>query len=250
MEKVNSTRNNWGFPAFFTLLTFFTFFTEAKEKRPPIDLFEHFEKTPVAGIEHVARGVYRIGKVQVDQVRGTVAISGRMNAPTWVDVEYLAVAERGKDHESLIVVEAEPFHINLALILLGLTGGEPLARQGEARTPKGSRVRIWVEWTLKGKTAKVPAEEFVWDRETNRPMERTTWVYTGSRFDEEGRYLAQITRSVIATYHDPDALLDHPLKGGASPHQYGPNVTMVPPEGTPLTIWVEREPETKKGEKK
>jgi len=211
-----------------------------KASKPAVDLFEHFEKTPSAPIENVARGVYRIGGVTVDQTAGVVTIPARMNAPTWSDVEYLAVAERGKDHESVVIVQAEPFHVNLACILAGLTGGPPLAQQGDPRVPQGSRVKLWMEWEQEGKAFKVPAEEFLWDRKTGKPMERTTWVYTGSRFDEEGRFLAQLSRSLIAVFHDPDALIDNPLKGGGRSPPVRPHEKVCPPQGTPLTVRIER----------
>ncbi len=209
-----------------------SFSMEAETKKePPLDLFEHFEKAPSANIENIARGVYQIGKVRVDQVAGTVIVTGIMNAPTWMDIEFLAVAEQGKDHESLLIVEAEPFHINLACILLGLTGRVP--------------VSLWIEWkTEAGPLKRVPAEAMIWDREKNSPMKRS-WVYTGSRFDDEGRFLSQLSRSVVATYPDPDALIDHRLKGGGEFHRYGLNEKALPPQGTPVSLIIERVPPEK-----
>lgn len=221
-------------------------------QKPPVDLFEHFEKTPSAQIEHVARGVYQIGNVRVDQVTGTVRFPARVNAVTWADVEYLVVAEKGKDHESVFVAQAEPLHINLALIMLGLTGGEPLARQGDHRPPKGSPVRVSVEWVEDEAkpVKKIPAEDFIWDRVLNRTMPRTHWIYTGSRFDGEGRYMAQLSRSVIAVYHDPDALVDTPLEGGGRPHQYSSLEKPIVPDAASVSVVIERIPVEPKKDRK
>ena len=66
-------------------------------------------------------------------------------------------------------------------------------------------------------------------------MPRTHWVYTGSRIID-GRFIAQVEQSVVATYHDPFAMFDHPLATGMDDTLYYVNKQTVPPKGTPVTL--------------
>jgi len=184
--------------------------------------FEQFEKIATTDIEHVDRGVFRIGKITVDQHRRTMRVPGRiLPSFTMVDyVEYLAVSERGgKIHESILMLEVEPMHLNLGCIVMGLKGGKPVRFQGDPKPPQGDPVHLWIEWEEKkggqARVKRVRVEQLVWDMKKKRPMEKTHWVYTGSYFDEDNRYVPQANRSLIAIFRDPEALIDNPLAGGA-----------------------------------
>ena len=50
--------------------------------------------------------------------------------------------------------------------------------------------------------------------------------------------MAQVEHSIAATYHDPFAILDHPLPTGADDTIYYVNSKLVPPKGTPVTFIV------------
>ena len=50
--------------------------------------------------------------------------------------------------------------------------------------------------------------------------------------------MAQVEHSIAATYHDPFAILDHPLPTGADDTLYYANKEVVPPKGTPVTFVV------------
>ncbi|MHC5053519.1 MAG: YdjY domain-containing protein [Planctomycetota bacterium] len=132
--------------------------------------------------------------------------------------------KKGKLHETVIASDANPTTLNFALVMLGYKSGGGVEQLGDAKTPLGERVRLFVEWdwneaaairehlaeidppwerprwkevlervregTIRwepGPRARARAEDFIFDRVEGRPMRHTNWVYTGGRFgrDEE-----------------------------------------------------------------
>ena len=61
-------------------------------------------------------------------------------------LEFFAVGKLGKTHESLIMLDAEPMHIQLALLRLNLNPGMNLTVEGDPHLPQGDPVELWVEW--------------------------------------------------------------------------------------------------------
>jgi hypothetical protein len=185
-------------------------------------------------IIRLSEGVYRIGSVTVDQKLRQVQVQGNVNMQRGL-VEYLAVADRGKLHESILKLDVEPFHLQLALLLLGLEYGRNLKYQGDPSAPSGDTVVIWVEWTEDGKKKRVRGEEMVLNQQTGKQMRQTPWVFSGS-LEVEGIFVAQLERSLIATYHDPGSIIDNPLPEGSDDTILYANDRLVPPAGTPVTV--------------
>ncbi|MBI4714506.1 MAG: hypothetical protein HY760_00915 [Nitrospirae bacterium] len=152
-------------------------------------------------------------------------------------VEYLAVADRGKLHESVLRLDVEPFHFQLGLLLLGLEYGRSLKFQGDPGTPLGDPVEIWVEWTEGGKKKRVRGEELILNQETKRSLPSTSWIFSGS-LEVEGTFVAQVERSLIATYHDPASVIDNPLPEGADDTILYANEKVVPPAGTRVVLTI------------
>lgn len=127
--------------------------------------------------------------------------------------------KNGKLHETVVASDAGPTKLNMALVMLGYESGGGVEQLGDAKNPRGDRVRVHVEWdwneakairrfldgveplwkrpdykgviekvrdgTIKwepGPTVRVRAEDLVFDRVAGRPMDRVDWVYTGGRF--------------------------------------------------------------------
>src|ERR1051326_8066576 len=129
---------------------------------------------PVA--ERIGEHRYRMGQVVVDTAAKSVAIPCRVNMSKGM-IEYLAVAEEGKRHESVLLVEAEPLHIHLALLLLGLDPGPRPRYQGDPATPVirsagdssatpdplcSSWVEARVTWQSGGKSVQARLDERAW----------------------------------------------------------------------------------------
>ena len=152
-------------------------------------------------------------------------------------IELLACTRIGKLHESALVMDVQPIHLQTALILLGLGCEGGLRYQGDPRTPKGDRVRIWVEWdTDAGQPKRHRAEDLVFNRVAQRAMKHTDWVFSGSRVNKNGVFMAQAVGTLITTFHDPDAIIDNPLPEGADDTVYIVNTQIAPPKGTAIRM--------------
>jgi len=194
------------------------------------------ESTPaIPAMVKVADGIYKLGEVDLDLNNKTATVYGKMNMSYGL-VELLACTRIGKLHESAMVIDVQPIHLQTALILLELEYEGGLRYQGDPRTPKGDRVRIWVEWDSDGQTKRYRAEDLVYNRETQSPMKYTDWVFTGSRINKNNVFMAQAVGTLITTFHDPDAIIDNPLPGGADDTVYIVNNQIAPPKGTPIKV--------------
>lgn len=184
--------------------------------------------------ERISENVYRIGRVLLDTKARSVTCSGKVNLQKG-PIEYLAVTPTGKRHESVLVLELEPMHLQVALLVLGLEPGGNLRRQGDTQPPKGAPVEIEMRWETGGKERAARLEELAWDIPKRRPMEHADWIFTGSKITDAG-FAASLEGSLIASYRDPYAILNNPRATGADDTVYKVNERIVPPRGTPVTL--------------
>ena len=184
-------------------------------------------------IERIGEGRFRIGNIILDKTSQTLSLPVEVNMQEGI-IELVACSSGGKLHESIFEADVEPVHFNLALLLLGLKPKGGVQFQGDATTPQGDRVLIFVE--KDGQRRRV--EDYVWDLQRKAPMERTGWVFAGSKF-VEGQFGAQLTRTLITTYHDPYTVLDNPLATGGDDEVYEVNSKVTPPVGTTVTLVIE-----------
>jgi hypothetical protein len=199
------------------------------------------ESTPaIPALTEIGGGLYKLGSIDLDRNKKTITMYGEVNMSYGL-IELLACTKIGKLHESLLVMDVEPIHLNMALILLGLEdkGNSAGVRyQGDPLTPKGDRVRIWVEWDIDNETKRYRAEDLVFNRVKESHMEYTDWVFTGSRF-HNGVFMAQAVGTLITTFRDPDTIIDNPLPEGADDTVYIGNSKIMPPKGTTIKMIIE-----------
>ena len=141
-------------------------------------------------------------------------------------LEYLAVTDYGKVHESLFRVRCEPQKLMLGLILFGLEPRPEVTFQGQAVALTGPRVAIEAEWDEGASRRRCRVEDLVIDVRLGAAMERVGFAFTGSRFvpnpaarrpgstAPKELLTATSTGSLVALYHDPEAVLDNPLVSG------------------------------------
>ena len=200
------------------------------------------EKPGAPPVERLADKRFRVGAVVIDQEARTLEIPGRLNMKEGI-LEYFAVSTQGKLHESVLELFAEPSHIHLGLILIGLqpsvTKDDPELGQQVIRN--GDRVRLFVSWedakTKKKRTG--PGESWMYNRKTRKAANARDWIFQGSGF-WNGRYGADIDRSVIALVPDGSAVLSSTDDEGNPYHGdslgFEVHKKIVPPVGTPLTL--------------
>ena len=217
---------------FLTLFIVFTSKTIGETQSTPDTQSETLSSEAVK----LGENLYRIGRVTIDIEEREATIRGWINMNAGL-IEYLACSAGGKLHESMLVLDTKPIHLQVALILLGLEAKGDFEFQGDPRPPKGDPVEIWVQWKEGERTKRVRAEQMILDSKREKPMQKTDWIFTGSLI-HEGRYLAEIEKSLIATYHDPAAIINNPLLEGADDTVYNVNSKVVPKRGKSVVVTI------------
>jgi hypothetical protein len=82
-----------------------------------------------------------------------------------------------KAHETVVTFDCKPSDVHKALVDFGLKPGKPAKALKEKQT--GPEVRIYLEHPP-GKGKRVPIEQFLVDKKTNKPMPKIKWLFTGS----------------------------------------------------------------------
>lgn len=206
-------------------------------------------------IREIGDGIFQIGDVKFDKHAKTASFPASVNMNSGL-IEYLLVGASGKTHESLFVTKVEPYHLHVAMLLIGGTGTPD---DGVKTTPpsaidavylksappiKGDKVTISVRWKLSDNATTMAAEDFVTDESKKKPMSRGPWIYNGSQVSD-GIFLAQQELSFIALVTDPAALLNNPRPGCNDDQNWLINMKMAPPLNTPVEITIKLESPSK-----
>jgi hypothetical protein len=157
-------------------------------------------------------------------------------------LEFLVSAKDGmKAYESLLELQTNAYEFNLACLLIGLDTDksqppryhfDPLPMQGDA-------VQLHLTWKMAGHTIRVDVADLV--QLDGKTMPRDEWVYTGSSFTSDGRYMAQLDGTLVGFVHDPASIIEH--RSGFGLERFGdvhPNRALLPPVGTSVTLILTR----------
>lgn len=186
-------------------------------------------------IQEIGAGLFQIGAVRLDKNKKNVSFGGSVNMSTGV-VEYAIVGRQGKRHESVFVTQAEPYHIHLAMLLLGATNQSAKAESG--RSLSGHPIQVTVSWKDGEKEKRTKLEDLICKEQQSRAMTPGIWIYNGSRV-VEGTFLAQRDESIIAIIDDPDALVNNPRTGRENDEIWFVNEKAVPPVGVAVRFALE-----------
>jgi hypothetical protein len=208
--------------------------------------------------KEVAPGVFEVGTVRLDKNTNTVTVPAKVNMVDGL-VEYLCVTPRGATHESVLVSEAGPQNVHVAMLLLGAKGAapaDPNAKPGQitadylAKLPKlvGDRVHLSVKWKGgDGKEQSAPVERWVLQRIVRRnkpaqekPMNDGPWLYNGS-FLFDGRFVAESEGIFASIATMPSALINNPRPGANDDKMWFANKAALPPAGTPVDFIIKLE---------
>jgi hypothetical protein len=188
-----------------------------------------------APIKKINEYKYEIGNVIIDLKDKEVKIPGVVNMDSGI-IEYLAVSKMGKDHESILVLDAEPVNIHTGLLLLNIKpGGDP----GEANILSGDEVELYISWREKNREKKIRAENLIFNQVKKAAMQDTHWIFNGSVIRDK-RFMAQDEKSIVATFYDKFALINNPLSTRLDDTSYEVNVLWVPEEKTPITLIIKK----------
>ncbi len=188
----------------------------------------------------------KVGNVMLDRQKRRIEIPAKINMTKGI-LEYIAVGKQGKLHEAVLELMAVPSHIHLALILCGFIESEYSEPDPKTyrRTLKktGSLLEIYVEWTPENyPKQRLPIEAWLFDRKSKKSAPQHLYMFKGSSF-WQGRYVADMEKSVIALIEDMSAVLI-PISNQGNPYRGGDlgfevYTDAIPPAGTSVTLVLE-----------
>ncbi len=171
-------------------------------------------------------------------------------------LEQVACSPQTREHESLIVIEAEPSQIHAALLLAGLEPGAPGRWTYEDEVfsvvpPSGDRLDILVRYQRDGRTVEEPIERWIRDRRGNHEFPDDSWVFAGSSLapnpewmGEGEHYVADLTGSIIGLVTFGDEVIGFSRvvsdQEAISPSEWEVKSDHVPPVGTRVTLILRR----------
>ena len=223
---------------------------------------------PAGKADHTPRkigpGLYALGKVTIDARKRTIRCPGRVNMRQGGPIELLACLETGKVHESVLVLDCKPLHVQLALLLLDLKPGRNPAVDYPKETPEaakdpGDLVNIFVEWSGPGEKDEPPrkvrrrAGELLRYVDTSKAAGPQKWAFIGSLWAGK-RFGADIDGSVIVTFHDSLAILELAATEVNDDIHFNANEKALPKVGTKVELIVQarakpKDTKTEAGEK-
>ncbi len=190
-----------------------------------------------APLKQIGPGLFELGQVRLDKAKRTISFPASVNLREG-QIEYVVVTATGKTHESLLRTAAEPFHLQLAFLLLGAKGaGTNALPEDPARPLPGDEVEIELSWTVDGRPGRFRAEQFVHDGKANGPAARGVWIYNGSRLREDG-FAAQLDGSIVSLITDGDALINNPRPGRENDDNWLVRTNNLPPLNAPVEVTI------------
>ncbi len=199
-------------------------------------------KFPQPQVKDLGNQRYQVGQIEIDKAEKSFAVPGSVIRRT-PPVEFVAVTKGGhKAYESLLELNADAFEFNLACILIGLDARNAKAPRFhfDKAPAEGDAVELSIAWTEAGKTTTVAAGELL---AGSGDKAKDEWVYTGSRFTPDGRYLAQQDGTLVGFVHDPSSIIEH--RAGVGLNAFGSirgREEALPPVGTAIRLVVRRKP--------
>ena len=221
-------------------------------------------------IERLNNEEVKIGKIHLHQKKRELSFKGGINMTKGLIEYFLATTKSDKVHETLILTDASPTNINIAMKLLGIKESKELFEIFDEETwkPTGkfpavspethaaSLVDIFVEWGKGAKKKRVPANELIhhinWPKKAPTPkpneefetneatlsvMEEGPWLSTGS-YMHEGRFKAEIGGIIFGIYTNEQAIVNFFGKDRLLGDVWITNEKNVPEEGTVVTVVV------------
>ena len=196
--------------------------------------------SPLAKADPTTQPAGKLPHIAVDVKRKEIRVDCEAVKADY-PLEFLAVVTNTNEYEALVRSEVKPSDLHLALLLIGLTPGQPIHYSESTKTwqpPTGPPVDIWFEYQKDGREMKVPAYRWMRDVKTKKEAPPMTWVFTGSKVMDNNSYAADATGSLIGVINNELSVLDVPaLKSRAlEARDYERNSDTMPATGTAVTM--------------
>lgn len=182
----------------------------AAKKPPPLTKAELRVLRKMGG-RVLEDGNIAIGKVKIDRATKELSFPAKINMSEG-PIEVLICTPQGRKHESLLVSEADPLNIQLALILSGASNGaRKPPPEGVKGPPMGDLFDVFV---VDDKGEKIPVEHYLLDLKKSIPPKRNGWVFVGSQFTSTGKCLASREGNIVVTWSNGNTIFDNPASNG------------------------------------
>lgn len=159
-------------------------------------------------------------------------------------LEFFCCVKGTNDYEAMIRSEVKPSNLHLALLAIGLKPGQPLQYSEPTKRwipPQGPPLQIMMEYQKDGRTVSVPAWKWMRDVKTKKPAPPFTWVFTGSRVMQDGKYAADSTGYLVSIVNFDLTVVDIPQLASSSNDllEWERNPDTTPKAGAPVTMVIE-----------
>ena len=182
---------------------------------------------PKPNIKEITPGIFQVGTVRMEKKKARISLPVTINMNEG-PMEYLLVTGKGKTHESLLVTTAEPFHLQVAMLLLGCKGSDGhLIPEDEAKPIPGEAVSVELQWK-EGKVIKTSSIEKFFQRADGKELAEKPFIFNGSRVFG-GVFLAQRDGSVISLISDNTAQINNAQEGRNNDDLWRPQAKGLPP---------------------
>src|SRR5262249_19505357 len=152
-----------------------------------------------------------------------------------------------KAHETVVTFTGiKPSQVHKALEELGLKPGKPAV--GENGQPQGPELKVYLEFTTDdGKVQRIPIEEALVERKSDKPVPPLKWYFTGSVMKQpdpekdDKVYGADLTGTLITFLPVTDETVIQSSLTLADEPRFKVEVAKkgVPKEGTPVRLIIE-----------
>jgi hypothetical protein len=178
-------------------------------------------------IKEISGGILQVGTVLLNKKKKEVSLPVVVNMNEG-PMEYLVVTGKGKTHESLLVTSAEPFHLQVAMLLINCKGSDgKLIPEDEQKAIPGESVEMELRWMVGKKEMKSRLEKFV-ARADKKPVKEGPFIFNGSRMFD-GSFLAQRDGSIVSLITDNSAQFNNPRAGRGDDDMWRPQRKGLPP---------------------
>ncbi len=176
-------------------------------------------------------------------------------------LEVLMCKKNTKEHEAILRTDIDARYIHASLVAIGAEKGNPVqfvnpqTNEIEYKAASGQTIKITVCYQRDGKVHTHPAQEWILDKTTKKPMKHE-WVFAGSRFvknpdrPDDPPYYCANNGEVIAISNFSDSMLDLPVKIGHENDDlfFDAETKRIPPLLS--KVWVILEPVAKEAKPK
>jgi hypothetical protein len=161
-------------------------------------------------------------------------------------LELLLCRKQSKEHESILHADVDARAVHAALEAAGAKPGSTVRYEPEFKPPSGTTIHVLLEYTDKGKTVTVPAQEWVRNMKTQKAMTQD-WVFAGSLLVENPDdknalpYYAANAGDIICVSNFSDAMLDLPINSPKDNSElaFDAFTDHIPPLGTKVMVILE-----------